>query len=187
MKKAIKLILLYSIVFLAGCYNKQTENNTESAAIDPDTAVAASAPVEVVSDSTLQPQAEIRLKAIGNTLEEMSYDQDTLEVTSGARIKLFFTNEGVEQSMIHNVVFTKPKMHKLVALAGAKVGSPGNYIPESDAVIAASSLALPGQTLEMEFNAPAEPGVYNYVCTYPGHWKEMHGVLHVKKPLAIGQ
>lgn len=181
MKKRINFILICITVILAACYSKQTGDEAELKTIDPDTALASSAPAEIITDSTLQPQAEIRLKAIGNTLEEMSYDQDTLEVISGARVKMFFTNEGVEQSMIHNVVFTYPKKHKLVALAGAKVGAPGNYVPESEAVIAATPLALPGQTVKLEFNAPTQPGSYNFVCTYPGHWKEMHGVFYVKE------
>ena len=31
----------------------------------------------------------------------------------------------------------------------------------------------------MSFNAPNKPGVYPYVCTYPGHWRRMHGALYV--------
>ncbi|MFM7112970.1 MAG: c-type cytochrome, partial [Planctomycetota bacterium] len=27
--------------------------------------------------------------------------------------------------------------------------------------------------------APATPGVYPYVCTYPGHWRRMYGALYV--------
>jgi azurin len=131
-------------------------------------------------DTTLQPIIEVALKAVGNSLDDMTFDQDTLEVTASALVKLKLVNEGTEQSMIHNVVITEPDKYKLVALAGAKVGAPGNYVPESKSVIAASPLALPGQTVEMEFTAPAKPGTYNYVCTYPGHWKKMNGVLLVK-------
>jgi hypothetical protein len=31
------------------------------------------------------------------------------------------------------------------------------------------------------FNAPSQPGVYPYVCTFPGHWVIMKGVLVVGK------
>ncbi len=31
----------------------------------------------------------------------------------------------------------------------------------------------------MKFTAPNEPGIYPYVCTYPGHWRRMHGALYV--------
>jgi hypothetical protein len=31
----------------------------------------------------------------------------------------------------------------------------------------------------ISFEAPTEPGVYPYVCTYPGHWRRMYGALYV--------
>ena len=31
----------------------------------------------------------------------------------------------------------------------------------------------------MRFTAPTKPGVYPYVCTYPGHWRRMYGALYV--------
>ncbi|MBC5991582.1 plastocyanin/azurin family copper-binding protein [Pontibacter cellulosilyticus] len=152
--------------------------------------VALEAPIEITDttaavitadqDTTLQQVTEITLKAIGNTVDEMVYDQDTLDVRVNTMVKLTLINEGTEPPMIHNVVFTHPDKYKLVALAGAEAGAPGNYVPESEDVIAASPLALPGQTVELEFTAPSEPGAYNFVCTYPNHWRRMNGVLMVK-------
>jgi putative heme-binding domain-containing protein len=31
----------------------------------------------------------------------------------------------------------------------------------------------------LRFNAPTEPGIYRYVCTFPGHWVVMNGVMVV--------
>ncbi|NIP86613.1 MAG: c-type cytochrome, partial [Planctomycetales bacterium] len=31
----------------------------------------------------------------------------------------------------------------------------------------------------LSFAVPDQPGVYPYVCTYPGHWRRMHGALYV--------
>lgn len=145
-----------------------------------DTVGSASAPVVEEQDTTLQPVQEVTLHAIGNTLEEMGYKEDTLEVKAGALVKLTFVNEGVDMPMMHNVVFTAPDKYKQVAVAAAEVGAPGNYVPESPAVIAASPMALPGQTVELEFVAPTEPGNYDYVCTFPDHWHRMNGTLLVK-------
>src|SRR5213080_4859484 len=36
----------------------------------------------------------------------------------------------------------------------------------------------------LRFRAPAEPGIYPYVCTFPGHWVVMNGELVVAKDLA---
>lgn len=146
-----------------------------------DSATASSAPVvEEAQDTTLQQVEAVVLRATGNTPEEIAYDQDTLEVNAGAHVELTFINEGVDMPMVHNVVFTTPDTYRQVAMAGAKIGASGNYVPNDSAVIAASPMVLPGQTVEMEFTAPAEPGVYHFVCTYPEHWQRMHGVLLVK-------
>ncbi|MFD2999180.1 plastocyanin/azurin family copper-binding protein [Pontibacter toksunensis] len=139
-----------------------------------------SAPVVEVPDNTLQPVQEITLHAIGNTQEDMAYKEDTLEVTAQSLVNLTFINEGVDMPMMHNVVFTTPDKYKQVAMAAAEVGASGNYVPKSPAVIAASPMALPGQTVELEFTAPAKPGYYDFVCTYPDHWRKMHGTLLVK-------
>lgn len=131
-------------------------------------------------DSTLQVVEELTLRATGNTLDEIAYHEDTLEVKAGAHVKLTFINEGVDMPMVHNVVFTAPNAYKRVAVAGSKIGASGNYVPDGPSVIAASPMALPGQTVELEFMAPTKPAAYGYVCTYPDHWQRMHGVLLVK-------
>lgn len=163
--------------WLAAC-----NSGTDSAGLEATTDVTdtAGAKISGEQDTTLQHIQEITLKAIGDNEDDMVFDQDTLEVNASNLVKLTLINEGTEPSMIHNVVFTQPGKQKLVALAGANVGSPGNYVPESKAVISASPLALPGQTVELEFTAPADTGTYGFVCTYPGHWKKMIGILLVK-------
>jgi azurin len=32
----------------------------------------------------------------------------------------------------------------------------------------------------LRFRAPETPGSYPYVCTFPGHWVIMNGVMEVK-------
>ena len=43
-----------------------------------------------------------------------------------------------------------------------------------------------GQTTTFQFTAPAAPGDYPYICTYPNHWRIMNGVLHVVAPAGRG-
>ena len=43
----------------------------------------------------------------------------------------------------------------------------------------ASSLLEPGKKEALTFEVPSAPGVYPYVCTYPGHWRRMFGALYV--------
>lgn len=185
MKKiTLKLCLLSSFLFLWACnLPEQDEAGTEAANTErtaTDSSNESSAPVMEEMDSTIQEVAELTLHATGNTLEDIAYHEDTLEVEAGAHVQLKLINEGVDMPMVHNVVFTAPDSYRQVAVAGSKIGPSGNYVPDNAAVIAASSMALPGQTVELEFTAPKEPGTYNYVCTYPDHWQRMHGVLLVK-------
>ncbi|AKD04702.1 plastocyanin/azurin family copper-binding protein [Pontibacter korlensis] len=174
------LYILPLLVVLLGCDPPQTDGETSTAGTNKDTATAASAPLVEDPDTTLQPVQHLELRALGNTIDEIRYSTDTLETKAGAMVKLTFINEGVDMPMVHNVVFTASGKYKQVALAGAKVGASGNYVPESDLILAATPMALPGQTVELEFTAPTEPGLYDYVCTYPGYWKRMNGVLVVK-------
>lgn len=184
MKKLNKytfLLPLCALVVACGPPSMDEGTLSEADNLLKDTATASSAPIAENTDTTLQVVQALTLRALGNTEAEIRYDQDTLEVKPNALVKLTFVNEGIDMPMVHNVVFTAPGMYKKVALAGEKVGAPGNYIPESPDVIAASPIALPGQTVELEFSAPSEEGLYDFVCTYPDHWKQMNGVLLVKK------
>lgn len=182
-----------AVVLLAGCNTESASTDEASGALvgadtvtavntdTTDTATTAGAPAVVAdTDSIIQPVEELVLHAIGNTLEEMHFDQDTLEANASALVKLKLTNEAQEMPMVHNIVITAPGKYKLVALAGEKAGASGNYIPQSQTVLAATPIALPGQTVELEFTAPAAPGVYDFVCTYPGHWQRMNGKFIVK-------
>ncbi|WP_196269495.1 plastocyanin/azurin family copper-binding protein [Pontibacter rufus] len=144
------------------------------------TAAGASGSMADADSAARQPVKELTLHAIGNSPEEMHFDLDTLKAEAGALIKLQLTNEAQDMPMVHNLVITAPGKYREVALAGEEAGASGNYVPASQNVIAASPIALPGQTIELEFTAPARPGVYDFVCTYPEHWQRMHGKFIVE-------
>jgi len=41
-------------------------------------------------------------------------------------------------------------------------------------------LVNPGQNYTLKFKAPANTGDYPFVCTFPGHWSIMNGVMKVR-------
>ncbi|GHA59208.1 plastocyanin/azurin family copper-binding protein [Pontibacter akesuensis] len=180
MRKKYSYLLLLPVMLLACNQPEAEDSSTKEMNIPTDSSSVASAPIASETDTTLQKKQELTLRALGNTLDEIRYDTDTLEVEPGAFVKLTFVNEGTDMPMVHNVVFTEPGKYKQVALAAEEVGASGNYVPNSPAVIASSPMALPGQTVELEFTAPLKKGYYSFVCTYPDHWHKMHGVLEVK-------
>jgi len=66
-----------------------------------------------------------------------------------------------------------------IAMKAIDAGPNMKYVPNNDNVIAASDLAMPGETVVLEFKAP-DKGNYEYLCTYPGHSEIMRGYLIVK-------
>jgi hypothetical protein len=53
------------------------------------------------------------------------------------------------------------------------------FVPDLPLVLHSTTLVKPGETMRLAFTAPAEPGEYIYVCTFPGHWVRMYGVMLV--------
>jgi putative heme-binding domain-containing protein len=96
-------------------------------------------------------------------------------------VEFVFDNTDI---MPHNFVIVQPgSLEELGQAAEAQATQPGalerHYVPGSDKVLLASRLLQPRQSQRLSFVAPKEPGVYPYVCTYPGHWRRMYGALYV--------
>ncbi|MFT5470483.1 MAG: azurin/lysophospholipase L1-like esterase [Verrucomicrobiales bacterium] len=104
-----------------------------------------------------------------------------LRVTPGSKVRLVFENPDI---MIHNWVLLAPgSVDEIGALADQLAAQPDGYergyLPSSDKILQASKLLGPKATEELVFDAPTQPGEYPYICTFPGHWRIMQGVLTV--------
>ncbi len=117
--------------------------------------------------------------------EQMRYDISQIVVEAGTPFEIIIENM---DAMPHNIVFVKPGQRQRVAefvqtAKPDKLDKQGRaYVPEKDAdVFAASKLVEPGQKETLKITAPKEPGEYEYVCTFPGHWQIMWGKLIVVK------
>jgi putative heme-binding domain-containing protein len=116
----------------------------------------------------------------------MQYDRNQFYVEAGKPFQLVLDNTDI---MPHNVVITSPGAYAKVGIAaelmtGDPSSSGTNYVPNMPEVLFASRLLQPGQVQQMEIVAPKTPGDYPYVCTYPGHWRRMYGVMHVVEDIA---
>jgi len=56
-------------------------------------------------------------------------------------------------------------------------------VPDDKRILAATAMVEPGRTATLKLTAPQKPGDYEYVCTYPDHWKTMYGQLLVVESL----
>jgi len=123
----------------------------------------------------------VRVVRIGTVYERMAYDRETVAVQAGKPVLFVLENADV---MPHNFVITKPgRMQAVGEAAEAQAQNPDfakqNFVPKSPDVLVASTLMQPQAVVKVNFQAPSEPGVYPYVCTYPGHWRRMFGALYV--------
>jgi azurin len=59
-------------------------------------------------------------------------------------------------------------------------GAAKNYVPDTDDVLFHTALVLPDASDTIYFTAPATPGDYDYLCSFPGHSALMKGLLRVE-------
>lgn len=114
--------------------------------------------------------------------ERMMFAPVEVSASPGQPIKLILNNP---DAMQHNLVVVKPGALEEVGMAGNEMakdpdGIKKHFVPKSDKVLHATPLVDAGGSTVLRFRAPAEPGVYPYVCTFPGHWVVMNGKLTVK-------
>jgi putative heme-binding domain-containing protein len=86
--------------------------------------------------------------------------------------------------MPHNLLVVTPGAAEEIGTAAEKLplvpDAEGRlYVPESPKVLHATRMVEPAQQAKLSFTAPDEPGDYQYVCTFPGHWRRMLGTLAV--------
>ena len=118
--------------------------------------------------------------------DNMKFDVTTIEATPGEEITIKLTTKSQipKMAMAHNVVvIDKDADVDAVAQASMRARDNDYIAPEyKDEIIAATGLAGGGETVEVTFTVPEEPGDYEYICSFPGHFQAgMKGVLTVKE------
>jgi lysophospholipase L1-like esterase/plastocyanin len=114
--------------------------------------------------------------------ERLLYDLREFKVKAGQPVKLVFENPDVTP---HNLLIVQPGAADDVGLAGNEMakltdGMARHFIPESTKILHATKLLSQGETETLRFMAPSTPGVYPYICTFPGHWLVMKGEMIVE-------
>ncbi len=140
----------------------------------------ASSPVTPAKTSSKGKATVLTIKVVE---EQMKYDTKLITVKAGQPVVLTLENPDIMQ---HNLVICKPGTAEKVgkaadALARDPKAVEKNYVPQMPEVLAATKLVNPGESFTLEFVAPSQPGDYPFVCTFPGHWSIMRGVMRVEK------
>lgn len=123
------------------------------------------------------------LEISGN--DTMRFNRTELEAEAGKETTLVFKNVGTlpKAAMGHNFVLLKPGTDLAAFGNGAATAAANDYIPTeqklAEQVVAHTKVLGPGESDQITFHI-TEPGEYPYICSFPGHWAIMRGVLHVK-------
>ena len=111
----------------------------------------------------------------------MKFDTKAITARANSVIELEFTNPDFMQ---HNLlILQKGSLEKVGAAADKLAQDPKgiemNYIPKMPEVLFSTKLINPNETVKVRFRVPTEPGDYPFICSFPGHWRIMNGVLTV--------
>lgn len=160
---------------MASCSSPGTEDNTTG--------------TEDATEQTTQPEATmeeavadtIRLEIHGN--DQMEYDKNRMDVKAGQVVVLTLKHVGElpENAMGHNWVLLQKGVDKAAFAEEAMQAKDNDYIPEGheNDIIVHTEMIGGGESDEITFVAPAK-GIYDYICSFPGHYIKMKGKLVVE-------
>jgi azurin len=114
--------------------------------------------------------------------DQMQYSTKTLEVKAGTEALIILTNKGTlaKEVMGHNFTLLKPGTDVAGYASKAMTAKDTEYQPASEAgsLVGHTKLLGPGESDTLRVTLAA--GDYPYVCTFPGHFATMQGVLSAK-------
>ena len=112
----------------------------------------------------------------------LQFVQKQLKAKAGERLTIRFKNPDV---VPHNWLLAKPgSLQKLGEKCNLMITDPQgmakHYVPDSDDVIAYTDMTNPKGEFVIHLTAPKEKGDYPYLCTFPGHWMVINGLMKVE-------
>jgi azurin len=137
----------------------------------------------VLGVSGVQAQAPRVITMVGT--DAMKYTVTAIVAKPGEKLTVKLTGQGAipKVAMAHNFVLLAAKTDATAFSTAAAMARATDFIPadKKAQVLAATKLAGNGETVEVTFDAPKAPGVYEFICTFPGHFAAgMKGTLTVK-------
>lgn len=117
--------------------------------------------------------------------ETMKYSVTEITAKPGEKLHVVLKAVGSmpKIAMAHNFVLLKAGVSPQDVANAAFNARATDFVPADmkDKIIAHTTLAGGGETVEVTFTAPTKPGSYDYLCTFPGHFSQgMKGTLTVK-------
>lgn len=117
--------------------------------------------------------------------DQMKFNLTAITAKPGETIKVRLKSLGTLPKVVmgHNFVLLAKGTDVAAFANAAAAANTTGYIPAAmkPKILAMTTLAGPGETVEVTFKAPAAAGSYPYLCSFPGHFVAgMKGILTVK-------
>jgi azurin len=117
--------------------------------------------------------------------DTMNYSVTAITAKPGETLRVVVKSSSTlpKAAMAHNFVLLAAGPAAAGLVRAALDSRDTGFIPPAhrSQVLAASALAGSRATVEVTFKAPAQPGVYDFICSFPGHYAlGMKGTLTVK-------
>lgn len=116
-------------------------------------------------------------------IEGLQFDPPRTKINPGQTVRFRILNRD-PSDLSHNLILIKPGSLAEIQKTSLKIDQAlieRAYVPDHEAVLKATKLLHSDEGDEFLFTAPEEPGIYHYVCTFPGHAQLMYGALYVGK------
>ncbi|HMH34295.1 MAG TPA: plastocyanin/azurin family copper-binding protein [Puia sp.] len=173
--KRVYLFVFAIILIMVSCgQDEQNKNNQKDSS--QTTQSVENAETSVPGIEKLEFTDSVQLKAN----ENMRFDKELFRVRAGKKISLIFKNTGSKSatSMSHNVVILKNGVDIVDFAEIAHNAKTEQYVPSSldSLIIAHTRMVGGGDSDQVEFIIP-KPGIYDFICSFPGHWGTMQGKI----------
>lgn len=176
MKKIAYLLILATIGFSCSS-GEETKEEEVSYNHENDTAASTEAEETVAPAAASDNVAIVEIESN----DQMKYNLSEIRVKAGQKVQLTLKHVGKlpKASMGHNFVLLKEgtDMAKFAMAAGQ--ARENDYIAEEASIIAHTKIIGGGESDMIEFEAPAL-GIYDFICSFPGHYAIMKGKFIVE-------
>ncbi|MGN0002353.1 MAG: plastocyanin/azurin family copper-binding protein [Sphingobacterium composti] len=174
MKKYFLIPAIALAVTITSCGGGNTKNeNDNTSASTEESSTATTETVEGIENVNLSNTWTVE----GN--DQMKFDTELIRVKAGEPLELTLKNVGSlpKESMGHNLVILKPGVDIATFGGEAAAAADNEYIPKSSLSSVVAHTKLLGPAEEDKITVTLEKGVYDYICSFPGHFGMMKGKI----------
>lgn len=179
MKKLMSLSVVCAAFFFASCGSNSNQNNATEA--NSDNATEATTPQDESSMDNSQMATSNTINLTGN--DQMQYNDTAFTVKAGKEITLTMKNIGKlpAAAMSHDVVVLKPGSDVLAFGKASTIAKDVDNVSDDlkKEIITKTKMLASGEEDTITFTLD-KPGKYPFVCTFPGHYMSMNGIITVE-------